>query len=169
MLADTSPFMTWSFRPLERYLAQHYYPLRTVDLVEADDRVRLLEYSTRSPAPNPLAGYSGDIATDLRYGDDIRLLSFVLPNGGRYGPGETIELSLLWQTGAQLEHDYTIGWFITGRGTNKPIAQGNDSGPQDGFAPTSTWQPQVPVVGQPSASPARRHQARRLSYLGADV
>ena len=145
VLADTSPFMAWSFRPLERYLAQHYYPLGTVNLDEAKDKARLLEYSTRSPAPNPLAGYSGDIATDLRYGDHIRLLSVVLPNGARYRPGETVELSLLWQTGALLEHDFTVGWFVADQDRNRPIAQGNDSGPQDGFAPTSAWQPQVPV------------------------
>ena len=144
-LSNTSPFMRWSHRSLERYLTQHYYPLREVELSESDDTVRLLEYSTRSAAPNPMSPYAGDVATDLQYGEQIRLRSLVLPNGNRLRPGETVELSLLWQTDAPLEHDYTVAWFIVGADTNMPIAQGQDSGPLDGFAPTSTWDPRWPV------------------------
>ena len=144
-LSNTSPFMRWSHRSLERYLAQHYYPLRQVELAESDDTARLLEYSTRSAAPNPMSPYAGDVATDLRYGEQIRLLSLVLPSGNRYQPGETVELSLLWQTDAPLKHDYTVAWFIVDPETNMPIAQGEDSGPQAGFAPTSSWKPRAPV------------------------
>ena len=145
VLANTSPFMRWSFRPLERYLAQHYYPLREVQLAEAEPTARLLEYSTRSPAPNPLGPYAGDLATDLRYGEHIRLLSFTLPDGYRYRRGDTIELSLLWQTKAALEQDYTVAWFIVDSRGGAPVLQGKDSAPQDGFAPTSSWTPNWPV------------------------
>ncbi len=145
LLDNTSPFFAWSFRPLERYLAQHYYPLREVALPTADETVRLLEYSTRGAAPNPLSLFKGDIATDLRYGASMRLLSLALPNGNSYRAGETIELSLLWETGAPLEHDYTIAWFIADGAAKMPIAQGKDSGPQAGFKPTSSWQPGWPL------------------------
>lgn len=145
VLENTSPFMLWSFRPLERYLAQHYYPLREVKLPAADGSVRLLEFSTRSAAPNPLSPFAGDIAADLRYGASIRLLSLVLPNGNTYKSGETIELSLLWQTDAPLKRDYTIAVFIADSATNAPVIQGWDSGPQNGFAPTSSWKPGFPV------------------------
>lgn len=141
MLDSTSPYLSWSFRPLERYLAQHYYPLGEVKLSTFDETVRLLEYSTRSAAPNPLSQYAGEIGTELRYGESIRLLSLVLPNGEYYRPGETIELSLLWGTEAPLEHDYSIAWFLADKTTNMPIVQGRDSGPQDSFAPTSSWTP----------------------------
>lgn len=144
-LSNTSPFMRWSHRSLERYLAQHYYPLREVELSVSDDAVRLLEYSTRSAAPNPMSPYAGDVMTDLQYGEHIRLLSLVLPNGKRHRPGETVELSLLWQAGSPLNHDYTVAWFVVDPDTNLPIAQGQDSGPQAGFAPTSTWKPRWPV------------------------
>ena len=30
VLNSTSPYLGWSFRPLERYLAQHYYPVGEV-------------------------------------------------------------------------------------------------------------------------------------------
>ena len=145
VLDSTSPYLSWSFRPLERYLAQHYYPLGEVKLKTADETVRLLEYSTRGAAPNPLIQYAGDIATDLRFGDSIRLWSLVLPNGESYRPGETVELSLLWGTEAPLEHDYSIAWFIADKETNELLYQGRDSGPQDSFAPTSSWKPGKPI------------------------
>ncbi len=145
LLANTSPFMRWSFRPLERYLAQHYYPLREIPLSAADPSVRLLEYSTRSPAPNPLEPFAGDIESNLVYGDRIRLLSLELPNGVVYRPGETIELSLLWRAEAQVREDYTVAWFIVAENSGPPITQGTDSGPQAGFAPTSSWQPGAPI------------------------
>ena len=145
VLGNTSPYMGWSFRPLERYLAQHYYPLGEVKLNTIDATVRLLEYSTRNAAPNPLSQYAGEIPTDLRYDASIRLLSFVLPNDSSYRPGDTVELSLLWATEAPLERDYSIACFIASEAANEPLTQGRDSGPQDSFAPTSSWQPGRPV------------------------
>ena len=145
VLDNTSPFMRWSYRPLERYLAQHYFPLREIQLPTSDATVRLLEYSTRSAAPNPMSRYAGDVASDLRYGEHIRLLSFALPNGNRDRRGEAVELALLWQTNAPLDHDYAVAWFIVDQRTDAPVAQGQDSGPQDGFAPTSSWRTGGPV------------------------
>ena len=145
VLDSTSPYFRWSFRPLERYLAQHFYPLGEAKLTTVDETVRLLEYSTRSAAPNPLSQYAGEIATDLRYGASIRLLSLALPNGESYRPGETIELSLLWGPETPLKHDFSIAWFLADKTTNMPIVQGRDSGPQDGFAPTSSWKPGWPI------------------------
>ena len=107
--------------------------------------MRLLEYSTRSAAPNPLSQYAGNIGVDLRYGASIRLLSLDLPNGGSYRPGETIELSLQWATEAPLEHDYSIAWFIADEAANALLSQGRDTEPQDGFAPTSSWEPGWPI------------------------
>ncbi len=170
VLAETSPFMRWSFRPLERYLAQHYYPLREVQLPEADPTVRLLEYSTRSPAPDPFAYFAGDIATDLRFGETIQLASLALPNGFRYRAGEAIELSLLWQADATPAQDYTIAWFIVDSGAKQPVLQGRDAGPQDGFAPTSSWQPGWPVwdnraLRLPENMPEGEYQIWLLMYF----
>ncbi len=138
LLAETSPFMNWSFRPMERYLALHFYPLGEVALGHQDPTVRLLEYSTRS-AFNPLAPFAGDIASDLRYGEHIRLASITLPNGLSYQPGATIEVSLHWQTDAPLAEDYTVALFAADAVAQQVIAQGHDSAPQAGFAPTSSW------------------------------
>ena len=169
VLDNTSPFMQWSFRPLERYLAQHFYRLREVPLPTADETVRLLEYSTRAAAPNPLSPFAGDIATDLRYGASIRLVGLVLPNGEIYRAGETIELSLLWATDAPLEHDYTIAAFIADAVSDMPIAQSQDSGPQANFAPTSSWKPGIAIWGQSRAPRPGKRDSRRISDLGGNV
>ena len=144
-LANTSPFMTWSFRPVERYLALYYYPLREIRLAHTDDTVRLLEYSTRSAAPHPFSPFAADMPSDLKYGENIRLLGFQLPRGLQYEPGQILELSLLWQSDKELQVDYTVAWFAVDADTAQPIVQGQDSAPQAGFAPTSSWQANVPV------------------------
>lgn len=144
-LANTSPFMNWSFRPFERYMALYYYPLREIELEHPDETVRLLEYSTRNPAPNPFSTFYPDYSTDLDYGDNIQLLGFQIPNGVRYEGGQAVELSLLWQTDALLEHDYTVAWFIADAETGQFVAQGQDSMPQVGFAPTTSWQSNYPI------------------------
>ena len=139
LLAHTSPFMTWSFRPYERYLAQHYYPLGEIELSHPDDTVRLLEFSTRRSAPNPLSLYVGEVETDLTFGEEIWLRGLDLPAGYQYAPGETLELSLLWQALKRPSHDYSVAWFVVDTESGALIAQGHDSAPQAGFSPTSSW------------------------------
>ena len=145
LLANTSPFMGWSFRPVERYLALHYYPLREIRLEQADDTVRLLEYSAIHAAPHPFLPFTAEMPTDLTYGENIRLPGFQLPGGRQYAPGDALELSLLWQTDAPLSLDYTVASFVVDADSGQPVAQGQDSAPQAGFAPTSAWQANQPV------------------------
>ena len=145
LLANTSPFMPWSFRPLERYLALHAYPVQEMNFSKPNDTVRLLEYSAVTPAFNPMTLYAGEFATDLRFGSDIQLLSFVARLDSAYAAGEAVEFSLLWQTNAQLDINFTVATFIASADTGQPIAQGWDTAPQAGFAPTSEWTPNAPV------------------------
>ena len=141
LLAETGSFHAWSFRPLERYLALHYYPLREVALEANDPTVRLLEYSARAPAPHPHLPFAGDIPTDLRFGEQIQLASVTIPTGRPFHAGGTVEISLQWQTDAPLDRNYTIALFAVDLATRQVIAQGHDSQPQAGFAPTSDWTP----------------------------
>lgn len=145
LLANTSPFMSWSFRPLERYLALHAYPVQEVRLSQPYDTVRLLEYSATAPVVNPVSLYAGEFATDLRFGGDIELLSVVARNDSSYQAGETVEFSLRWQSSALLEISYTVATFIASAVSDQPIAQGWDTAPQGGFAPTSEWSPNAPI------------------------
>ena len=145
LLANTSPFMSWSFRPLERYLALHAYPLQEVRLSQPYDTVRLLEYSTKTPAANPMSLYAGDLATDLRFGGDIELLGMVAPDRRSFQAGDAVEFSLRWQSSARLDVSYTVATFIAAAASGQPIAQGWDTAPQAGFSPTSEWRPHAPV------------------------
>lgn len=145
LLANTSAFMPWSFRPYERYLALHYYPVREVALDNTDETVRLLEYSTRFAAPDPMSLYAADLTTDLVFGDMLHLRGLVIPGGNVHRAGDTLEISLLWQSPQAVSQDYTVAWFIARPGTGQVVVQGQDSAPQAGFAPTSTWRANVPV------------------------
>ena len=145
LLANTDAFMPWSFRPTERYLALHYYPLGEQVLTHGDDRLRLLEYSVKHAAPAPMTLHFGENAANLVFGDSIRLLAFNLPGGTQYAAGDSLELSLLWQADASPEHDYTVAWFVAESKTQQPRVQGRDSAPQGGFAATSSWKPGLPV------------------------
>ncbi len=169
MLANTNAFMDWSFRPYERYLALHAYPMRELKLNHADGTVRLLEFSTKHQAPNPLSLYFGETSTDFVFGDAIRLHAYTLPGGLVYRAGESLELSLLWQTDRNLDQDYIVAWFIADANSKQIVVQGQDSAPQAGFAATSTWQPQVPVwdnraLRLPESTPAGSYQIWVLIY-----
>lgn len=140
VLADSGPFHPWSVRPVERFMAAYYYPVREWS---TGPQVRLIEYST-AQAPAPYAFLGPQYTTDLVYGDHITLAGYELPNGTRYAPGDPLPVSLYWRTDAALEARYTIAWFLRDA-SGGPVAQGWDSEPGMGFAPTDSWRPGVPV------------------------
>ena len=145
VLANTSQYMPWSFRPLERYLAQHAFPLGEYSFSKPDDTARLLEYSARALVVNPMSLYAGESPADLRFGENIALLSFVAGSDRPYFAGDPVEFSLRWQTDAKLANSFTVATFIASADSGQPIAQGWDSAPQAGFAPTNEWTPGAPV------------------------
>lgn len=140
LLQDSGPFITWSVRPVERFLAAHYYPIR---VIEASPGVRLIEYST-APAPDPYAFRGPDLPSELTFGDSIRLPGYTLPLGASYKPGDTLPISLYWQSAAPIEGDYTVSLKLANR-EGAVVAEGADSYPGGGFFPTTSWQPNVPV------------------------
>lgn len=140
VLSSSGPFLPWSVRPVERFMAAHYYPLREIT---TGPQVRLIEYNTSS-APDPYAMLGPQHLTDLTYGDHIRLIGYELPQGTTYVPGEAVPLSLYWQTDAPLDESYKVAWFV--RDANGgPLAQGWDVEPGAGLLPTNTWRPNVPL------------------------
>lgn len=145
VLANTSPFMPWSFRPLERYMAQHAYPLGEYDFSKLDDTARVLEYSAEAHVINPMSLYAGEYPADLRFGKSIALRSFAAEGERSYRAGEPVEFSLRWHTDAKLDTSYTVATFIASADSLQPIAQGWDSAPQAGLAPTNEWAPGAAV------------------------
>ena len=138
LLAANSPWLPWAVRPVERYMARNYYPLREI---EGGSRARLLEYDT-TPAPDPLVPGVPDWRASLRYGEHIRLTGYSLPRGQQLKPGDSLPVTLFWQSDAPLEHSWTVAWFLAAP-DSPPAVQGWDSAPQAGLAPTTLWMPGV--------------------------
>lgn len=142
VMADFGPWHPWAVRPVERFMVMHYYPIRELQPDPPDPRIRLIEYSTAN-APDPFAFRGPDYLSDLRFGDSIQLNGFTLPSGTSYKAGDVVPISLYWQADTTLEHDYTVAYFVADAGGNV-VAQGQDAQPSWGFAPTSSWKPNVP-------------------------
>ncbi|MBI5670374.1 MAG: hypothetical protein HZC41_20465 [Chloroflexi bacterium] len=140
LLEDAGPWLAWSTRPVERFLAAHYYP---VQVIEFAPTVRLIEYNT-TDAPNPYAFRGPDRLAGLVFGDQMRLAGFSLPRGDRYAPGEVLPVSLYWQAEQPPERDYTVALFLASADGTR-VVQGMDTPPGGGFERTSQWRPGVPV------------------------
>lgn len=143
LLEDSSAWIPYRVRPVERFMTTHYYPIREVAIEPPDATVRLLEFSTVN-APDMSGFRAPDYLADLHYGDSLRLLGAVLPAGITYVSGDVLPVSLYWQPENPLEQDYTVAWFVADS-AGQVVAQGQDTGPAGGFFPTSHWQPGVPV------------------------
>ncbi|MBI1278068.1 MAG: hypothetical protein GC179_08070 [Anaerolineaceae bacterium] len=144
LLADFGPWHPWAIRPVERFMVTHYYPIRELEPDPPDPRIRLIEYST-AKAPDPFVFRGPDYLSDLRFGDAIQLTGFTLPAGSTYKSGSVIPISLYWQADKALEHDYTVAYFVADA-SGSVVAQGQDAQPSWGFAPTSSWKPNVPQL-----------------------
>ena len=141
LLAGNGPYLPWSIRPVERFMAENYYILREI---EGGPRARLLEYDTM-PAPDSLLPGVPDWRADLRYGEHIELTGYSLPRGLQYQPGESLPVTFYWLSLAELTHSWKVAWFLAAA-DSPPAAQGQDAAMQAGFAPTSSWRPAVPVL-----------------------
>jgi hypothetical protein len=167
VLASSGPFLPWSVRPVERFMAAHYYPLREWT---TGPQVRLIEYDT-TPAPDLYALLGPQYLTDLTYGDETRLIGYELPRGTTYAPGDALPLSLYWQTDAPLDASYKVAWFV--RDVNGgPLAQGWDVEPGAGFHPTNIWRPNVPLwdnraLRLPSDTPPGEYRLWVVLYSAA--
>ncbi|MFB0534695.1 MAG: hypothetical protein ACETWR_06915 [Anaerolineae bacterium] len=80
-----------------------------------------------SDVPNPVR---------FNFGDQIALIGYSL-EGRAVGPGEEINLTLYWEALAEMERDYTVFTHVIGEQAR--IWAQEDSQPQGGAAPTSTW------------------------------
>jgi hypothetical protein len=106
-----------------------------------------LEYSM-IPAPDPFGFVGPNQATDLIYDKQMHLLGYTLPQGTTYAPGDVVALSLYWQADAPIPDDAVIAWFIAPADNSHAAVQGHDTAPYDGFAPLSSWTPNIPLWDQ---------------------
>jgi hypothetical protein len=139
LITDGNPTLSWSVRPVERFLSAYYYPLRRFS---TGNLTWLIEYSSLD-APDPFAFRAPERRTDLVFGDTLHLSGVEFPAGMRYHPGDALAVSLHWISDDSIEADYTIALYVRDS-AGSPVVQ-VDSKPAGGFAPTSAWTPGVPV------------------------
>lgn len=135
VLMETSPFLPWAIRPVERYLTEYYYLIREVPTGTDDATVRLLEYAT-TRAPN--LQNPPEFATNFIFDAQLRLDGFTLPTGDTYPQGGILPISLIWSQNDAISDDYRIALFLADE-TGFIRAQGADSAPVGGFMPTNTF------------------------------
>ena len=132
LLADFGPFHPWAVRPVEQFLVSEYYLIREIDTAPA---VRLLQYATGRAERDvtPL-----EVSTGYVFGGNFRLDDVYLPLGTTYTAGQTLPIGLTWRALETPGRDYTIAFFLADS-ENAVVAQGMDSAPNGGFAPTAQW------------------------------
>ncbi|MBN2470472.1 MAG: hypothetical protein JXN59_07095 [Anaerolineae bacterium] len=148
VLNNHGPFSTFAVRPVEWYMARHYFPLETV---ETSDVTRLVGFDVTADAPEEAALRWPAVRLDTRFGDEVTLVGFDIPaprsrvgpypapdpDRTIYRPGETVSLSLLWLALEAPESDYNVGVFLVG--PSGAIVE-RHTAPQGGFRPMNTWQ-----------------------------
>ncbi|GAB4571916.1 MAG: hypothetical protein Kow0077_09860 [Anaerolineae bacterium] len=148
LLNDSGPFTGFTVRPVEWYMARHYFPLETI---QTGDTTRLIAFDVTANAPPPQAMRWPDTLTDAVFGGQVSLVGFDIPaprqrvgpytgpdpNRTTYRPGETVPLSLLWHALEQPALDYNIGVFVVGP-AGTVVEQ--HTAPQWAFRPMDQWQ-----------------------------
>ena len=101
------------------------------------DNVRFGQIELRArqgEVPNPIS---------INFGDRMELVGYDLDRRAA-GPGEPITLTLYWRGRRRMETNYTVSTQLIDPAQRK--AAQLDGWPQDGAAPTSTWEPGELVV-----------------------
>ncbi len=147
VLNNTGPFSTFSVRPVEWYMARHYFPLETI---ATGDTTRLIGFDVTADAPEEAAIRWPAARIAAGFGEQIALMGFDMPaprprvgpyvgpapDRMAYHPGDTVPISLLWLALASPPLDYNVGVFVVGPGGT--VVE-RHSAPQGGFRPMDTW------------------------------
>ncbi|GAB4522527.1 MAG: hypothetical protein OHK0046_35180 [Anaerolineae bacterium] len=136
LLMETSPFLPWSIRPVERFMSLRYYPIRQINTDPPDAAVRLLEYDTTT-APEFFSDVPPDTDTAFVFDETLALSGYTLPEGATYAPGAALPVSLRWRAETAPEASITIAFFLANGGR---VVQGEDGAPAGGFYPTDAWE-----------------------------
>jgi hypothetical protein len=135
LVINSNRFITWSVRPVEHYLARHYFP---VGEIQSADTVRAVLFDM-TPAPSPSALVWPANPVDMTFGDGLRLAGYDLPGGITRRAGDVLPVSLLWEAVDVIPEDYTVGLFLMSS-DGALIAQ-HDSYPVSYFEFTHNWRP----------------------------
>ncbi|MDI7274768.1 MAG: DUF2142 domain-containing protein [Anaerolineae bacterium] len=134
------PVSPTAFSPTRAQLEVGLYRVETGERLVVRDRegrvlgdnVRFGEILVRS---EPRDGIANPL--DYRFGEGMALIGYDLDRTALRA-GETLRLTLYWKCLAPMAKDYTVFTHVLGPGD--AIWAQKDAWPQDGAAPTSTWQ-----------------------------
>lgn len=172
LMNNSGPFTGYTVRPVEWFMARHYFPLATY---QTDESARLVLFYVGSDAPPDQAMAWPEHAVNARFGDEVALLGvdmppprvrvgpFSGPDPARtsFRPGEVVPVSLLWEALDVPTSDYNVGVFLLNAG-GEVIAQ-QDGPPQATFRPMTSWDAGETVrdnhaLQLPEALPAGEYQ-----------
>ncbi len=132
LFVDSGPFISWSVRPVEWWMALHYFPIYSHDAIAA--QVRAVRYSTVD-APEVAEAHWPRRLSGARFGETFTLLGYDLIRTER-----TANLSLLWRLDAPPAMAYNVGLFLLA--PDGTVAAERHSAPVGGFGYTGTgWEP----------------------------
>lgn len=130
LVASSSPFEAGKIRPVERFLAENYFP---VSEIFVSDRARAIRFRMVSVQQVGTAQ-----TTDYAFDHRLKLEGFNLPLGTTYAPGDVVLVTLVWQPLETLPEDYSVGVHIAAA-DGFPLAQ-RDGQPQGTFGAMTRWQ-----------------------------
>ena len=133
LITDSSPFVPWANRPVEQYLARHFFP---VNEVSGGDLARAVLFDLTA-APPPSAATWPEQRLDAQFGAGLRLVGADLPAGRAMARGRNLPVSLLWEASGPIAQDYTVALLLIA--PDGSVAAQRDSFPVNAFEPTSTW------------------------------
>ena len=133
LITDSSPFVAWANRPVEQYLARHYFPVREV---AGGDLARAVLFDLTN-APPPSAPLWPQERVGARFGDRLTLVGADFPAGRVVSRGASVPVSLLWEAAAPIEQDLTVALLLIA--PDGTVVAQRDSFPANAFEPTSTW------------------------------
>lgn len=144
LVMHTGPAVPCVVRPLENFMNKTYYRIAEDNL---SPYARLLTYASVT-APDPYAFRGPDYAAQVTFaasnGDRLSITGYSLPRGVVYAPGDVLPVSMQWEVPQTPQVNYTIAWFLVDE-TGMVVAEGENTWPAAGFAPTSTLQTGLPV------------------------
>lgn len=156
LVLETSPFIPWSVRPVEYFLARHYFPITEL---KATDTARAVAFGTTS-APPATGTTWPEQRTDAIFDNALSLVGYDIPGGTTLAPGDVLPVSLLWEARQTVLQDYTVALFVMDG--DRLVAQ-RDSFPVNHFEFTATWQPGTMIrdnhgIALPDALPAGHYE-----------
>ncbi len=148
LVENSGPFTGYTVRPVEWFMARHYFPVTTA---QTDESARLILFDVNSDAPSGQAMAWPEQAVDAIFGGEVRLIGYDIPTARvRVGPfagpdplresytaGDVLPLSLLWRAERAPETDYNVGIFLVDN--QGAVVLERHGAPQAFFRPMNTW------------------------------